>query len=132
MDGNQLEPLRRKRNETMIPCFEDRRCADELTFPNRLARLHDSNLFRILPSACAHQNYQHLDYRLLIPPLYRNSFSTAAPLDLADNSALRNKLPSMSLTNCRFYEEKYPEIDSFVMVNVKQVRIAFRMEHERC
>ena len=24
----------------------------------------------------------------------------------------------MSLTNCRFYEEKYPEIDSFVMVNV--------------
>lgn len=30
----------------------------------------------------------------------------------------------MSLTNCRFYEEKYPEIDSFVMVNVKQVRVA--------
>jgi len=29
---------------------------------------------------------------------------------------------SMSLTNCRFYEEKFPEIDSFVMVNVKQVR----------
>lgn len=28
----------------------------------------------------------------------------------------------MSLTNCRFYEEKFPEIDSFVMVNVKQVR----------
>lgn len=27
----------------------------------------------------------------------------------------------MSLTNCRFYEEKYPEIDSYVMVNVKQV-----------
>lgn len=25
----------------------------------------------------------------------------------------------MSLTNCRFYEEKYPEIDSFVMVNVR-------------
>lgn len=30
----------------------------------------------------------------------------------------------MSLTNCRFYEEKYPEIDSFVMVNVRQVRHA--------
>lgn len=30
----------------------------------------------------------------------------------------------MSLTNCRFYEEKYPEIDSFVMVNVKQVCLA--------
>jgi translation initiation factor 2 alpha subunit (eIF-2alpha) len=30
----------------------------------------------------------------------------------------------MSLTNCRFYEEKYPEIDSFVMVNVKQVGFA--------
>jgi hypothetical protein len=29
---------------------------------------------------------------------------------------------SDSLTNCRFYEEKYPEIESFVMVNVKQVR----------
>ena len=28
---------------------------------------------------------------------------------------------NMSLTNCRFYEEKFPEIDSFVMVNVKQV-----------
>lgn len=28
---------------------------------------------------------------------------------------------AMSLTNCRFYEEKYPEIESFVMVNVKQV-----------
>jgi len=27
----------------------------------------------------------------------------------------------MSLTNCRFYEEKFPEIDSFVMVNVKQI-----------
>ncbi|KAH6895782.1 translation initiation factor 2, alpha subunit [Thelonectria olida] len=27
----------------------------------------------------------------------------------------------MSLTNSRFYEEKYPEIDSFVMVNVKQI-----------
>jgi translation initiation factor 2 subunit 1 len=29
----------------------------------------------------------------------------------------------MSYSNCRFYEEKYPEIDSFVMVNVKQVRM---------
>ncbi|KAF1811607.1 putative translation initiation factor 2 alpha subunit [Eremomyces bilateralis CBS 781.70] len=27
----------------------------------------------------------------------------------------------MSLTNCRYYEEKYPEVDSFVMVNVKQI-----------
>lgn len=27
----------------------------------------------------------------------------------------------MSLTNCRFYEEKYPAVDSIVMVNVKQV-----------
>lgn len=27
----------------------------------------------------------------------------------------------MSFSNCRFYEDKYPEIDSFVMVNVKQV-----------
>jgi hypothetical protein len=37
------------------------------------------------------------------------------------NSA-KNTTAKMSLTNCRFYEEKYPEIDSFVMVNVKQVR----------
>lgn len=29
----------------------------------------------------------------------------------------------MSLTNCRFYEEKFPEVDSYVMVNVKQVRL---------
>jgi translation initiation factor 2 alpha subunit (eIF-2alpha) len=34
----------------------------------------------------------------------------------------------MSLTNCRFYEEKYPEIDSFVMVNVKQVGFNFGSE----
>ncbi|KAJ9137240.1 Eukaryotic translation initiation factor 2 subunit alpha [Pleurostoma richardsiae] len=27
----------------------------------------------------------------------------------------------MSLTNCRFYEEKYPPVDSFVMVNVRQI-----------
>ncbi|EPQ66682.1 Bgt-4789 [Blumeria graminis f. sp. tritici] len=27
----------------------------------------------------------------------------------------------MSLTNCRFYEEKYPEIDSFVMVNIAEM-----------
>lgn len=29
----------------------------------------------------------------------------------------------MSLTNCRFYEEKFPEVDSYVMVNVKQVSL---------
>lgn len=29
----------------------------------------------------------------------------------------------MSLTNCRFYEEKYPDIDSFVMVNVSAFRV---------
>ena len=28
---------------------------------------------------------------------------------------------TMSYSNCRFYEEKYPEVESFVMVNVKQV-----------
>ncbi|KAF2861667.1 eukaryotic translation initiation factor 2 subunit alpha [Piedraia hortae CBS 480.64] len=28
----------------------------------------------------------------------------------------------MSLTNCRYYEEKYPNIDSFVMVNVKSIQ----------
>ncbi|KAH0538064.1 hypothetical protein FGG08_005326 [Glutinoglossum americanum] len=27
----------------------------------------------------------------------------------------------MSLTNCRYYEEQFPEVDSFVMVNVKQI-----------
>jgi translation initiation factor 2 subunit 1 len=27
----------------------------------------------------------------------------------------------MSLTNCRYYEEKYPELESFVMVKVMQV-----------
>jgi hypothetical protein len=34
------------------------------------------------------------------------------------------QLPTMSVTHCRFYEEKYPEVDSFVMVNVKQVRFS--------
>ena len=27
----------------------------------------------------------------------------------------------MSLTHCRFYEAKYPEVDELVMVNVKQI-----------
>lgn len=27
----------------------------------------------------------------------------------------------MSLTSCRYYPDKYPEVDSYVMVNVKQV-----------
>jgi translation initiation factor 2 subunit 1 len=31
----------------------------------------------------------------------------------------------MSLTNCRYYPEKYPEVDSYVMVNVKQVHTFF-------
>ena len=31
---------------------------------------------------------------------------------------------NMSYSNCRFYEEKYPEVESFVMVNVKQVRMS--------
>ncbi|KAM7185418.1 Mitochondrial carrier domain containing protein [Rhypophila sp. PSN 637] len=30
-------------------------------------------------------------------------------------------MANTSYSNCRFYEEKYPEIDSFVMVNVKQI-----------
>ncbi len=37
----------------------------------------------------------------------------------------------MSLTNYRFYEEKYPEIESFVMVNVKQVRFAYSIPSSR-
>lgn len=40
----------------------------------------------------------------------------------------RQNTAKMSLTNCRFYEEKFPEIDSFVMVNVKQVR---QVTHQR-
>lgn len=31
-------------------------------------------------------------------------------------------LTIMSLTNCRFYEEKYPDIDSLVVVSVNKVR----------
>lgn len=38
------------------------------------------------------------------------------------------KTAKMSLTNCRFYEEKFPEIDSFVMVNVKQVRTIWKLD----
>lgn len=39
----------------------------------------------------------------------------------AETLLTHNHIATMSLTNCRFYEEKYPEIDSFVMVNVKQI-----------
>ena len=35
--------------------------------------------------------------------------------------------PKMSLTNCRFYEEKYPEIDSFVMVSAQAVFLLVAM-----
>jgi hypothetical protein len=38
--------------------------------------------------------------------------------DRARHSSTGHK---MSLTNCRYYEEQFPEVDSFVMVNVKQV-----------
>lgn len=37
-----------------------------------------------------------------------------------------------SLTNCRFYEEKYPEVESFVMVNVKQVGSSVRITVGMC
>lgn len=43
-------------------------------------------------------------------------FSTDLQLQQGDENTAK-----MSLTNCRFYEEKFPEIDSFVMVNVKQI-----------
>jgi translation initiation factor 2 subunit 1 len=32
----------------------------------------------------------------------------------------------MSLTNCRFYEDKYPELESFVMVKVMQVGLSVK------
>lgn len=46
--------------------------------------------------------------------------SIKLPLNAASPTAIMTDADS--LTNCRFYEEKYPEIESFVMVNVKQVR----------
>jgi hypothetical protein len=60
-------------------------------------------------------------------PIHYNIQSTTisdeAPSKLTILHAPRRaETANMSLTNCRFYEEKYPEIDSFVMVNVKQVR----------
>ena len=48
-------------------------------------------------------------------------FSPVVRLKFSRRTAQRNPA-KMSLTNCRFYEEKYPEVDSYVMVNVKQVR----------
>ncbi len=36
----------------------------------------------------------------------------------------------MSLTNCRFYEEKYPDIDSLVVVSVKQVCLSPTLLYE--
>jgi hypothetical protein len=50
----------------------------------------------------------------------QSSANNENPPQLNRAAATRNTA-KMSLTNCRFYEEKFPEIDSFVMVNVKQV-----------
>ena len=52
-------------------------------------------------------------------PHYETRKST--PFSHAETLLIHNHIATMSLTNCRFYEEKYPEIDSFVMVNVKQI-----------
>jgi hypothetical protein len=58
-----------------------------------------------------------------IPSRLRNHSDEAPLTNLISQPAPRRATTAiMSLTNCRFYEEKYPEIDSFVMVNVKQVR----------
>ncbi len=48
-----------------------------------------------------------------------------------ENCGQSLEIAIMSLTNCRFYEEKYPEVESFVMVNVKQVR-TIRLTFSRC
>lgn len=54
--------------------------------------------------------------------LYEQSLVNAPPGSRPPSMANGVEPESQSLTNCRFYEEKYPEIESFVMVNVKQVR----------
>lgn len=61
----------------------------------------------------------------LCPSTTRHSLHQEHPSHITPTSPsrVRHKTARMSLTNCRFYEEKYPEIDSFVMVNVKQVRM---------
>merc|ERR1712230_176172 len=71
---------------------------------------------------------RHWDSEQIPPPLPHHhhprhrSGEEAARLTLLPPACHRGTHPpTMSLTNCRFYEEKYPEIDSFVMVNVKQI-----------
>lgn len=56
--------------------------------------------------------------RLLDPP---SPASPANPPPPTTNPTTITNTANMSLTNCRFYPEKYPEVDSYVMVNVKQV-----------
>jgi len=54
--------------------------------------------------------------------LHPLSTPARAPFHRKPPTTAHNEKPAtMSLTNCRFYEEKFPEIDSFVMVNVKQI-----------
>jgi hypothetical protein len=53
--------------------------------------------------------------RRQIPPSALHNRLRISKDQQKDNTAI------MSLTNCRFYEEKYPDVDSLVMVNVRQV-----------
>lgn len=52
-----------------------------------------------------------------------NTIKFSLSLHLKSPREKKKNPAKMSLTNCRFYEDKYPEVDSFVMVNVKQVRV---------
>lgn len=74
------------------------------------AQFHDNSY----PSSQAHS----LDPTELTSLKYKERFSLSTAI--------------MSLTNCRFYEEKYPEIDSFVMVNVKQASVAPTEYDQEC
>jgi len=47
---------------------------------------------------------------------YSNRLSPRGQIAYKQAASMASVNPS--LTNCRFYEEKYPEIDSFVVVNV--------------
>jgi hypothetical protein len=67
-------------------------------------------------------------YTILHAPIPETFFSapenqqrSAPQISISQHAPRSATIAKMSLTNCRFYEEKYPEIDSFVMVNVKQV-----------
>ena len=86
--------------------------------------LNSDNIACQLPK-CSHHYFER-PTELERPSAIPQRTQGTAPTTKTDSATavVRKQSASMSLTNCRFFENKFPEIDSFVMVNVKQVGCA--------